>query len=140
MSNVLLAEISPVPLDVGAIMATVAGPEVGGITMFVGAVRDHDSGRPVEALSYTAHPKAEQILREVAQQVADDFPDARLAVVHRIGDLVIGDLAVVVVAAGAHRDEAFAAARRLIDDVKATLPIWKHQRFVDGTFEWVGLP
>ena len=140
MSNVCLAEISPVPLDVSAIMATVAGPEVGGITMFVGAVRDHDSGRPVEALSYTAHPKAEQILREVAQEVADDFPDARLAVVHRIGDLVIGDLAVVVVAASAHRGEAFAAARRLIDDVKATLPIWKHQRFVDGTFEWVGLP
>ena len=140
MSNVRLAEISPVPLDVSAIMAAVTGPEVGGMTMFVGAVRDHDSGRAVAELSYTAHPKAEQILREVAQEVADAFPDARLAVVHRIGDLAIGDLAVAVVAADAHRGGAFEAARRLIDDVKATVPIWKHQRFVDGTFEWVGLP
>jgi len=140
MSNVCLAEISPVPLDVSAIMAAVSGPEVGGITMFVGTVRDQDGGRPVAELSYTAHPQAEQILREVTQAVADDFPDARLAVAHRIGDLAIGDLAVVVVAACAHRGEAFVAARRLIDDVKATVPIWKHQRFVDGTFEWVGLP
>jgi molybdopterin synthase catalytic subunit len=140
VSNVCLAEISPVPLDVSEVMAAVAGSAVGGTALFVGAVRDHDGGRPVAQLSYTAHPKAEQILLEVTQAVADAFPDARLAVVHRVGDLSIGDLAVVVVAASAHRDEAFTAARRLIDDVKATVPIWKHQRFVDGTFEWVGLP
>jgi molybdopterin synthase catalytic subunit len=140
MSNVYLAEISPVPLDVNAIMAAVAGPEVGGTALFVGAVRDHDGGRAVADLSYTAHPTAQQILLEVAEAVADDFPDARLAVVHRVGDLAIGDLAVVVVAACAHRGEAFTASRRLIDDVKTTVPIWKHQRFVDGTFEWIGLP
>ncbi len=140
MSNVCLAEISSVPLDISAVMAAVTGPEVGGTTLFVGAIRDHDGGRPVADLSYTAHPTAEQILVEVVQAVADAFPDARLAVVHRVGDLAVGDLAVVVVAACAHRGEAFTAARRLIDDVKATVPIWKHQRFVDGTFEWVGLP
>jgi molybdopterin synthase catalytic subunit len=63
-----------------------------------------------------------------------------LAAVHRVGDLVVGDLAVVVAAGAAHRAEAFAAARQLIDDLKAEVPIWKHQRFADGTQEWVGAP
>ncbi|HVQ88288.1 MAG TPA: molybdenum cofactor biosynthesis protein MoaE [Actinomycetes bacterium] len=140
MSTVCLAEISYEPLDVAAVMAAVAAPSVGGTAVFVGAVRDHDDGQSVVELSYSAHPTAAATLREVADQVSERFPTSRLAVVHRVGDLAIGDLAVVVVAASDHRDQAFAAARALIDDVKSTVPIWKHQRFVDGSSTWVGLP
>ena len=140
MSTVCLAEISSEPLDVAAVMAAVAAPSVGGTAVFVGAVRDHDDGQSVVELSYSAHPTAAATLREVADQVSERFPTSRLAVVHRVGDLAIGDLAVVVVAASDHRDQAFAAARALIDDVKSTVPIWKHQRFVDGSSTWVGLP
>ena len=92
------------------------------------------------SLSYSAHPSALVAMRDVAERVARDFPEASVAVIHRVGDLAIGDVAVVVAAGCPHRDTAFEAARRLIDDVKLTVPIWKHQRFVDGSEEWVGLP
>jgi molybdopterin synthase catalytic subunit len=76
----------------------------------------------------------------VAEQVATDLPVCAVAAVHRTGELAVGDVAVVVAAAAAHRDEAFAAARRLIDDLKETVPIWKRQVFADGGEEWVGSP
>jgi molybdopterin synthase catalytic subunit len=101
-------------------------------------VRDDDDGRAVTSLGYSAHPDAVGALRRVAEQVAADFPVTALAAVHRVGDLDIGDLAVVVAVACPHRAEAFAACRRLIDDLKHDVPIWKHQRFTDGSQEWVG--
>ena len=79
-------------------------------------------------------------LREVVEAVAARHPVRAVAAVHRVGDLAIGDAAVVVAAAADHRGEAFDAARELIDDLKATVPIWKHQAFADGSDEWVGLP
>ena len=79
-------------------------------------------------------------LERVVKGVEQDFPECRLAAHHRTGPLAIGDLAVVVAAAAPHRGEAFAAARRLIDDLKSQVPIWKHQSFIDGSEEWVGLP
>jgi molybdopterin synthase catalytic subunit len=136
--------ISDTPLSVDAALAAVAHPGAGGIVVFVGAVRDHDgvagAELAVEALDYSAHPGALDELRRVATQVATDHRGVRLAAHHRTGPLKVGDLAVVVAAAAAHRDEAFAAARRLIDDLKAEVPIWKHQTFADGSEEWVGLP
>jgi molybdopterin synthase catalytic subunit len=108
--------------------------------VFVGSVRDHDDARGVASLSYSQHPRATRVLNEVAAEVASSFPEASLAVTHRVGDLQIGDLAVVVAAGCPHRDEAFTAARALIDEVKSRVPIWKHQRFADGSDEWVGLP
>jgi len=140
MKRVLLAAIQSTPLDVASVLDAVSKPDVGGAAVFVGAVRDHDGGRAVTALSYSEHPSALMIMREVVERVAVDFPEAHLAVVHRVGDLSIGDLAVVVAAGCPHRDTAFEAARRLIDDVKRLVPIWKHQRFTDGSEEWVGLP
>jgi molybdopterin synthase catalytic subunit len=74
----------------------------------------------------------------VAEAIAEKFPVTGVAAVHRVGDLAIGDLAVVVAVACPHRAEAFDACRALIDELKATVPIWKHQRFADGTTEWVG--
>jgi molybdopterin synthase catalytic subunit len=92
----------------------------------------------VTGLEYSAHPAAIDQLRAVAEKVAADYPVRALAAVHRVGDLVVGDLAVVVGVGCPHRAEAFAACHRLIDELKVTVPIWKHQLFADGTDEWVG--
>ena len=91
-------------------------------------------------LEYSAHPNAERELQRVGDAVAAKFPGVRLAAIHRSGVLDVGDIAVVVAAAAPHRAEAFEAARQLIDDLKAAVPIWKHQTFTDGSDEWVGLP
>ncbi|GAA4240690.1 molybdenum cofactor biosynthesis protein MoaE [Actinomadura meridiana] len=126
------------PLSVDEVLTAVAAPGAGGTALFIGTVRDHDHARAVTALGYTAHPTAAEQLRAVMDKVAADHPVLGLAAVHRVGDLRVGDLAVVVAASAAHRDEAFAACRRLIDDLKADVPIWKHQTFADGGNEWVG--
>jgi molybdopterin synthase catalytic subunit len=107
------------------------------VAVFIGAVRDHDHGRGVTALSYSAHPSAEVELERVAEKVAASYPILSLAVVHRIGDLQIGDLAVVAAVGAVHRDVAFDACHALIDQLKQTVPIWKHQFFTAGDSEWV---
>ena len=127
-------------LSVDEVRAAVTDPAAGGIALFAGAVRDSDHDQDVTGLSYSAHPSAEDELRRVAAEVAEKFPVLGVAAVHRVGDLAIGDLAVVVAVACPHRGEAFEACRALIDMLKATVPIWKHQRFADGTAEWVGSP
>ena len=126
-------------LSVDEVMAAVADPVAGGIVVFVGTVRDEDAGREVEALGYSAHPTVDVALREVAEHVAATHPVTALAAVHRVGDLAVGDLAVVVAASCPHRAEAFAACQALIDELKASVPIWKNQLFADGSEEWVGL-
>ncbi len=132
-----LLALRDTPLSLDEVHAAVADTEAGGTTVFVGAVRDHDAGKDVVRLEYSAHPSAEQELRRVAEKVVADFPVVALAAVHRLGALQVGDVAVIVAVSCVHRGEAFEAARRLIDDVKHTVPIWKHQRFADGTEEWV---
>lgn len=125
------------PLSADEVLGAVADPSAGGTTLFVGTVRDEDHARAVSALSYTAHPTAVAELRRVAEKVATDFPVRALAAVHRTGDLAIGDIAVIVAVACPHRGDAFAASRRLIDDLKESVPIWKYQAFADGGTEWV---
>jgi molybdopterin synthase catalytic subunit len=137
VNAIRLAELRDTPLSVEEVYAAVAIPTAGGIAVFAGAVRDHDHGRDVTALSYSAHPSAADQLRKVAEQVAERFDVYAVAAVHRVGDLAIGDLAVVVAVSASHRGTAFDACRALIDDLKATVPIWKHQRFVGGDSEWV---
>lgn len=135
-----LLAVRDTPLSVDEVFAAVGDDAAGGTTLFVGTVRDHD-GRPgaaVTRLTYTAHPSAEAELRRVAEKVAADFPVRALAAVHRVGDLAVGDIAVVVAVSCPHRAEAFAASRRLIDELKSQVPIWKHQVFDDGSQEWVG--
>ncbi len=133
-----LLAISDAVLSVDEVLAAVSDPAAGGVALFVGTVRDHDAERLVTGLEYLAHPAAIDQLRAVAEKVAADYPVRALAAVHRVGDLVVGDLAVVVAVACPHRAEAFAACHKLIDELKATVPIWKHQLFADGTDEWVG--
>ncbi|OMI40059.1 putative molybdopterin biosynthesis protein E [Streptomyces sparsogenes DSM 40356] len=133
-----LLAIRDTPLSVDEVFGAVGDASAGGTALFVGTVRDHDGGADVGALGYSAHPTAEAELRRVAEKVAADFPVRALAAVHRVGDLAVGDLAVVVAVSCPHRAEAFEACRRLIDDLKSEVPIWKHQTFTDGTEEWVG--
>lgn len=135
---VRLLAIRETPLSVDEVFAAVGDSSAGGTALFVGTVRDHDGGTDVARLGYSSHPTAEAELRRVAEKVAADFPVRALAAVHRVGDLEVGDLAVVVAVSCPHRAEAFEACRRLIDDLKHEVPIWKHQSFTDGTEEWVG--
>jgi molybdopterin synthase catalytic subunit len=137
---VRLVDLRDTPLDVDEVLAALGDAESGGLTLFLGRVRDHDHGKGVTGLDYTAHPTALDSLRNVCDRVAAHHDIHALAAVHRVGRLEVGDLAVIVAAAAAHRDHAFAASRDLIDTLKAEVPIWKHQAFSDGTEEWVGSP
>ncbi|MDO0925809.1 molybdenum cofactor biosynthesis protein MoaE [Streptomyces sp. TG1A-8] len=125
-------------LSVDEVFRAVGDDAAGGVALFVGTVRNHDSGADVDALGYSCHPSAEAEMRRIAEKVAARYPVRALAAVHRVGDLAVGDLAVVVGVACPHRGEAFEACRALIDDLKHEVPIWKHQRFSDGSEEWVG--
>ncbi|MBB6344831.1 molybdenum cofactor biosynthesis protein MoaE [Nonomuraea muscovyensis] len=138
MDVIRLLGIRDTPLSVDEVLSAVGDHAAGGTTIFVGTVREQDHGKPVTRLSYSAHPSATGELRRVAEKVAADFPVTALAAVHRVGDLELGDIAVIVAVACPHRDEAFRASRTLIDDLKAEVPIWKHQVFADGSSEWVG--
>lgn len=132
-----LVEVTSAPLDLAAHEQAVSDPAAGAVVSFQGVVRDHDHGRPVTLLEYEGHPSAESVLREVAAEIAADPDVYAVAVSHRIGPLTIGDVALVAAVSTAHRAAAFAACARLVDEVKARLPVWKRQVFADGTDEWV---
>ncbi|MGH3346271.1 MAG: molybdenum cofactor biosynthesis protein MoaE [Nocardioides sp.] len=137
---VKLAALRETPLDVAEVVEALDDDASGGLTLFVGRVRDHDGGKSVDGLDYSAHPTALATLADVCDRVAGQYDVHGVAAVHRVGTLAIGDIAVVVATTAAHRGEAFTASRALIDTLKSELPIWKHQRFGDGTEEWVGAP
>jgi molybdopterin synthase catalytic subunit/molybdopterin converting factor small subunit len=129
--------LSEQPLDAGALIARVAGPGMGGIAVFIGAVRDRARGREIRHLEYEAYPgMAEREMDRVADEAAARWPGARVAIAHRTGHLEIGDVAVVVAAAAPHRAEAFAACRFAIDTLKERVPIWKKEFASDGEY-WV---
>jgi molybdopterin synthase catalytic subunit len=140
MDEIKLLGVRQEPLSTDEVLAAVADPGAGGTCVFIGTVRDVDDARHVQRLEYEAHPLVEKELRWVAEGVAAAIPVRALAAVHRVGELDIGDAAVIVAAAAAHRDEAFSACRKLIDDLKSSVPIWKRQAFADGSSEWVGSP
>jgi molybdopterin synthase catalytic subunit len=131
------AVITTDPLDVTAHERSVTHPAAGAVVAFQGVVRDHDHGRGVTLLEYEAHPSAATVLAEVAAEIAADPEVYAVAVSHRVGPLTVGDVALVAAVSTAHRATAFAACARLVDEVKARLPVWKRQVFTDGTDEWV---
>ena len=125
------------PLDVRTVAQQVVGAEQGGVVTFIGAVRNHHAGRAVLRLEYSAYgPMADQEIARILDEAATRWP-ARLAAEHRVGTLEVGDVAVIVVAASAHRDAAFDACRYVIDEMKRRVPIWKREHYVDGTAGWV---
>jgi len=135
---VILATISEEPLDESAVRDVVGSESDGAVVVFLGVVRNHDGGRRVTALEYSAHPDAERFLHECCRRVAD-ATGLRVAASHRVGELAVGDVALIAAVASAHRAEAFTACAELVDEIKAGVPIWKRQRYEDGTSEWVGL-
>jgi molybdopterin synthase catalytic subunit len=135
---VAIAELTDVPLDVDAHLKAVRTDASGADVYFAGVVRNHDEGRGVVGIEYVAYPTAEQALRAAAERIAQRPEVLAVAVSHRIGELRVGDAALVAAVSCAHRREAFEACAALVDDVKATLPVWKRQVFADGSDEWVG--
>jgi molybdopterin synthase catalytic subunit len=138
--KVQIAEVTELPLDVAAHSAATRHAAAGADVSFCGVVRDHDHGRRVQELEYSSHPSAAGVLRQVAEEVAADPAVLAVAVSHRIGVLKIGDVALVASVTAAHRKQAFDSCQRLVDEVKARLPIWKRQVFDDGSDEWVNCP
>ena len=126
------------PIRLDPLIDQVRAPDRGGIAIFLGLVRDHHQGRSVLGLDYSAYgPMAEQVTGEIVGEAKGHWPQASVAVQHRIGALTIGDTAVAVVAAAAHRGEAFDACRYVIEELKKRVPVWKKEMYADGTVEWV---
>ncbi|MEB3064424.1 molybdenum cofactor biosynthesis protein MoaE [[Mycobacterium] zoologicum] len=137
--QVLRAAVTEEPIVLAEHEELVGHRAAGAIVGFVGMIRDHDEGRNVTRLEYSAHPTAQQVMDEVLAEIAEQAEGVRaLAASHRVGVLHIGDAALVAAVAADHRRQAFAACALLVDTVKARLPVWKHQFFTDGTEEWVG--
>jgi molybdopterin synthase catalytic subunit len=138
MTRILRAALTDGEISLTEHERLVAGNAAGAVVGFAGIVRNHDGGRDVLRLEYSAHPHAEQILFEVLAEVAAGASGVRaIAASHRVGPLRIGDAALVAAVAADHRMAAFQTCARLVDTIKERLPVWKHQFFADGTDEWV---
>lgn len=126
------------PIDPRQLVASVMRRSDGAYVLFEGVVRDHHEGKSVESIFYDAYrPMAEKEIDIIVRDVQSQFPDVALAVIHRLGHLVVGDSSIAIVASSPHRGESFAACRMMIDRIKQTVPIWKKERGPDGE-EWVG--
>jgi molybdopterin synthase catalytic subunit len=134
---VAFARVTQQVVSVDECVAAVENDHAGAIVTFAGVVRDHDEGKGVTWLRYSAHPTADAVLYDVVAETARAFPGTTIAAAHRVGDLAISDVALACAVASAHRGTAFAACAALIDEIKARVPIWKEQGFTDGSTEWV---
>ena len=128
------------PLDAARLAAAVDDQHAGAVVTFTGVVRDHDHGRAVTGIEYVGHPSAQQIIADVAAELAGREGVHAIAIEHRVGTLAVGDLAMVAAVSASHRAEAFRTCSDLVDLIKQRLPIWKHQQFGDGTAEWSNCP
>lgn len=139
MTLVVRAAMTEHPILLAEHEEMVGHQSAGAIVGFVGVIRDHDVGRRVVRLEYSAHPSAAQVMADVVADVAAQSSGVRaVAASHRVGVLHIGEAALVAAVAADHRQAAFATCAQLVDTIKARLPVWKHQFFADGTEEWVG--
>ena len=130
--------ITDQPIDLNAFFEATPDPACGAVASFVGVVRNHDHGRPVHRLRYECYrTMAEKVLASLVDRAKSGWPVTEVRVTHRIGELAIGDAAVAIAVSAAHRDEAFAACRFLIERIKHEVPIWKKQIYGDGSAEWV---
>jgi molybdopterin synthase catalytic subunit len=145
--EVVHAVLSAEPISVDQAVAAVESDTAGAVVSFSGVVRNHDGGKAVQRLSYSAHPTAQQVMADVVAQLVAEHTHAegqgqsqpvRIWAAHRTGMLEIGDPALVCAVSAAHRGQAFAVCSELVDRIKEQVPIWKEQFFTDGTVEWVG--
>lgn len=140
MNAIVQSTVGEQPVDLAEMMAAVSHPRAGATATFVGVVRNHDGGRDVDFLDYSAHPIASQILEQLAQEIAARPEIHGVYVTHRIGRLHIGNIALAAAVSAEHRAEALDAVRDLVEEVKKQLPVWKLQQFSDGEQEWSNLP
>lgn len=126
------------PIDTAALLADCTSTSDGAALLFVGVVRDHNEGREVGHLEYSAYTEmAERVLLEIALEAAERWQTGRIAVVHRVGRLQLGEVSVAIAVASPHRDAAYQASRYIIDELKQRAPIWKREGYLAGESEWL---
>ena len=125
-------------IDPAAVLERVGADEDGAILLFLGVVRDHADGRPVSGMRYDAYlSMAQPVLEEIAAEAAERLATDRVAVVHRVGELDIGEVSVAIAVSSPHRAQAYDASRYVIEEIKKRLPVWKKEHYTDGSAEWV---
>ena len=133
-----MIQLTHIPIDVAAIVESARRPSAGAVVLFLGTARDMTEGRPIRSLEYEAHPEmARQCLAELEAQARRRWPLVECTMVHRLGELAVGEVAVAIAAAAARRQPAFEAAGWLIDRIKEVVPVWKRENWADGTSQWV---
>ena len=137
MPELVYAVVTDAPVHIQELSKLVANQHSGAVVTFCGDVRDHDGGKEVASLLYEIHPSAPEQIKLITQSVIGRFEIEKVSVAHRYGDIAIGETAFAVAVSAAHRQAAFDACAAIVDEVKAKLPIWKHQKFTDGSDEWV---
>jgi|UniRef100_UPI00404A0CA6 molybdopterin synthase catalytic subunit len=137
MPELVYAVVTDAPVHIQELSKLVANPHSGAVVTFCGDVRDHDGGKEVASLLYEIHPSAPEQIKLITESIIGRFEIEKVAVAHRYGDIAIGETAFAVAVSAAHRQAAFDACSAIVDEVKAKLPIWKHQKFTDGTDQWV---
>ena len=137
MPELVYAVVTDAPVHIQELSKLVANPHSGAVVTFCGDVRNHDGGKEVASLLYEIHPSASEQIKLITQSIVGRFEIEKVAVAHRYGDIAIGETAFAVAVSAAHRQAAFDACAAIVDEVKAKLPIWKHQKFTDGSDEWV---
>ena len=135
-ARVVRAEVTEAPISVTDLADAVHDAAAGAVVTFEGVVRNHDADRAVTGIGYSCHPTAGQIVEQIARDVAERGRVRALGVVHRVGDLTIGDAALAVAVSSDHRAEAFAVCSQIVEEVKERLPVWKRQTFTDGSSQW----
>jgi molybdopterin synthase catalytic subunit len=138
VGTLMLFDVREAPIGSDEAIAHVSDPSAGGVAVFLGVVRAENEGRAVAQLEYQAYASMARVeLARIGDEIAREIPGVRLAALHRVGLLVVGDVAVVCAASAPHRDEAFRACRLLIDRIKERVPIWKREHGPDGAV-WIG--
>ncbi len=137
MPELVYAVVTDAPVHIQELSKLVANPHSGAVVTFCGDVRNHDGGKEVASLLYEIHPSASEQIKLITQSIMGRFEIEKVAVAHRYGDIAIGETAFAVAVSAAHRQAAFDACAAIVGEVKAKLPIWKHQKFTDGSDEWI---
>ena len=137
MPALVSAVVTDAPIHISELSKLVADARSGAVVTFSGEVRNHDHGKDVVSLTYEIHPSASDAIKSITQAVINDFDIEKVAVAHRFGDIAIGETAFAVAVSAAHREAAFDACSAIVNSVKEKLPIWKYQKFADGSDEWV---
>ena len=134
----MYCRITKEPIDAASLAERVRGDRDGAVLLFTGVVRNHDGGRPVAGLGYEAYEAmATETLERLCREVADRYEVGEVAVVHRVGQLEVGEVSVAIAVAAPHRDAAYAASRELIERLKREVPIWKRETYADGDARWL---